>query len=259
MPFIQLNDTLLHYRSDGDPAQPCVVLSNSLGTDLHMWEAQADALAPHYHVLRYDTRGHGGSDAGTRPLTLKRLGQDVLDLLDALRIARAHFCGISMGGLTGQWLGIVAPQRIGKLVLANTAARIGSAEGWRARAAQVRRDGMDAIADGAPGRWFSPDFIERRQSTVDGMVDCLRRQDPAAYASCCDALAQADLRDNVHAIPNRSLIIAGQYDPVTTVADADWLGKQLPRASVLTLPASHLSSIEGAREFNDILLRFLPA
>jgi 3-oxoadipate enol-lactonase len=164
-----------------------------------------------------------------------------------------------MGGLTGQWLGIAAPQRIGKLVLANTAARVGSADGWSARAGLVRRDGMDAVADGAAERWFSPQFIARQPAVVASMVDALRRQDPAGYASCCDALGQADLRDRVATIPNRTLIVAGQYDPVTTVADAEWLAQQIAGASVLTLPASHLSNIEASHEFTDALLQFLAA
>jgi 3-oxoadipate enol-lactonase len=148
MPFVQVDDVRLHYRTDGDPARPCVVLSNSLGTDLGMWADQAAALAQQFYVLRYDTRGHGQSERGSAPASLERLGRDVIGLLDVLNIWRTHFCGISMGGLTGQWLGVHQPQRLGKLVLANTAARIGTPEGWSARGGPGRGGRPTAPPDG---------------------------------------------------------------------------------------------------------------
>lgn len=257
MPFVQVDDLRLHYRTDGDPARPCVLLSNSLGTDLSMWDGQAAALAADFFVLRYDTRGHGLSGRGSAPVTLERLGRDALGLLDALSIPRAHFCGISMGGLTGQWLAIHQPERIGKLVLANTAARIGHADAWRARASQVRRDGMDAVADGAAARWFTPTFVEREPRTTARMTAQLRDQDPEGYATCCDALAGADLREAIGEISAPTLIIAGEYDPVTTPADAKWMQARIGAARVETLPASHISNVEAAHRFTGALEQFL--
>jgi 3-oxoadipate enol-lactonase len=257
MPFVQVDDVRVHYRTEGDPARPCVLPSNSLGTDLSMWDSQAAALANDFFVLRYDTRGHGESGRGSAAVSLERLGRDVLGLLDALSIPRAHFCGISMGGMTGQWLAIHYPHRIGKLVLANTAARIGNAEGWQARAGQVRREGMDQVADGAAARWFTPGFLEREQLTVSRMIGRLRAQDREGYAACCDALAQADLRSSIESIRVPTLVIAGEHDPVTTVADGIWMCVRMADARLAAIPASHLSNVEAGEQFTRTLEQFL--
>jgi 3-oxoadipate enol-lactonase len=259
MPIADINGLSLHYRSEGDPHKPCVVLSNSLGTDLSMWDAQAEALAPHFHVLRYDTRGHGASGSPPGPYSVQMLGQDVAGLLDHLRIGQAHFCGLSMGGVIGQWLAIHAPQRLRKLVLANTAGKVGTQEGWNSRARAVRQEGLDAIADGAAGRWFSPGFIAARPATIAAMLDKLRRQDAEGYASCCDALASADLRGAIHAIAAPTLIIAGTLDPVTTVSDAMQMQQAIFHADVATVDAAHLSNIEAELAFTGRLLDFLRA
>lgn len=259
MPFVQVDDVRLHYRIDGTKAGPCVVLSNSLGTDLSMWDPQADLLARDFRVLRYDTRGHGRSGRGSATVTLERLGRDVVGLLDALAIPRAHFCGISMGGMTGQWLGIHQQQRLMKLVLANTAARIGTPEAWNTRAAQVRADGMDGVADGAAARWFTPAFVARAPQLVARMIARLREQDREGYAACCAALACADLRGAVASIAAPTLVIAGADDPVTTVADAGWLVDTLPAAQLAVVPASHISNLEAVEPFGAALQGFLPA
>jgi 3-oxoadipate enol-lactonase len=256
---VEVDDVRLHVRTDGDPARPCIVLSNSLGTDLSMWDPQAAALARDFHVLRYDTRGHGQSARGTAPVTLERLGRDVVGLLDALAIPRAHFCGISMGGMIGQWLGIHRPQRLDKLVLANTAARIGTAAGWIARAAQVRAEGMIGVADGAAARWFTPAFVARDRPIVDRLVARLREQDAEGYAACCDALASAELRPAVATISVPTLVIAGADDPVTTVADGEWLAAAIRGAELAVVPASHISNVEAQAPFTAHLLRFLAA
>lgn len=247
----------LHYRTDGDPARRCLVLSNSLGTELAMWDAQAAALASDFFVLRYDARGHGQSGRGAGPVTLDLLGQDVLDLLDSLGIEHVTFCGISLGGLTGQWLGLHAPARLEGLVLANTAARIGTADNWNARAAQVRSAGLEAVADASAARWFTPEFIAREPDKVTGIVDVLRRQDPASYAACCELLAHADLRAEVGGIAVPTLLIAGEHDPTTTVDDVAWLADHVPGAHMITLPAAHLSNIGAAAAFTGALRGFL--
>lgn len=253
-----IDGTPLHYRTDGDRAHPCLLLCNSLGTDLTMWDAQAEALASSHFVVRADTRGHGQSGTGKTPFGIDRLGLDVIALLDHLRIERASFCGISMGGLTGQWLGMHYPQRLTALVLANTAARIGSMEAWQARAALVREEGMAAVADGAAARWFTPPFVEREAATVARMVGKLRAQDASGYAACCEALAQADLRAQVAAITVPTLVLAGAHDPVTTVNDGRDLQQQIAGARLAVLPASHLSNVEAAAAFTALLREFLP-
>ena len=255
-PFI-IDGTPLHYRTDGDRAHPCLLLCNSLGTDLTMWDAQAEALASSHFVVRVDTRGHGQSGTGKTPFGIDRLGLDMVALLDHLRIERATFCGISMGGLTGQWLGMHYPQRLTALVLANTAARIGSMEAWQARAALVRKEGMAAVADGAAARWFTPPFVEREAAMVARMVGKLRAQDASGYAACCEALAQTDLRAQVAAITVPTLVIAGAHDPVTTVSDGRDLQQQIAGARLSVLPASHLSNVEAAAAFTALLREFL--
>ncbi|MBV8124356.1 MAG: 3-oxoadipate enol-lactonase [Paucibacter sp.] len=257
MPFLDTAGARLHYRREGNAAKPCLVLSNSLGTDLSMWDAQAEALAADYYVIRYDTRGHGESTIGAQPLDIARLGQDVIALLDHLGIARAAFCGLSLGGLTGQWLGVHAPQRLTHLVLADTAACIGSTAGWQERAQQVRLEGLAGVADATPARWFSPAFIERETATVTRMISRLREQDPAGYAACCDVLAHADLRQEVARIAVPTLVVVGEYDPVTTVADGAWLQQQIPYARLETVPASHIANVEAHLEFTALLRAFL--
>lgn len=257
MPSIRIDDVDLYYQVDGNPANPAVLFSNSLGTDLSMWDEQTAALAGDFYIVRYDTRGHGRSSAGSQPVTLGRLGRDVLALLDHLDIATAHFCGISMGGMTGQWLGIHAPQRFDRFVLANTAARIGTAEGWHMRAGQVRREGMDGVADGAASRWFTEEFAANHPTTVTRMIGRLREQSPGGYANCCDALALADLRLLVQTIRKPVLIIAGREDPVTTVADAERLQASIQHSSVHELNASHLSNIDAAAAFSACVRKFL--
>ena len=258
MPIAIINDTCIHYRTDGDRSLPCLVFSNSLGTDLSMWQAQADALAGRFHVLRYDTRGHGLSASPPGAYSIGQLGADVVGLLDHLDIEQAHFCGLSMGGVTGQWLGVHAPRRIGKLVVANTAARVGTPDGWQARAAAVRAQGLGPIADSAAARWFTPAFVRRQPAIADAMASRLRGQNYEGYAACCDALADADLRGAIHAIAAPTLIIAGTADPVTTVADAEAMRAAIPGARVAALPASTLEMCEAPAAFTHALLAFLP-
>jgi 3-oxoadipate enol-lactonase len=257
MPIAIINDTCIHYRTDGDRRLPCLVFSNSLGTELSMWQAQADALAGSFHVLRYDTRGHGLSASPPGPYSIGQLSADVVALLDHLDIEKAHFCGLSMGGVTGQWLGVHAAGRLHKLVLANTAARVGTADGWQSRAAAVRAQGLGPIADSAASRWFTPEFVQREPAVAEAMAGRLRGQNEEGYAACCDALAGADLRGAIHAIAAPTLIIAGIADPVTTVADAEAMRSAIPGARLATLPASHISSVETPAAFTRLLQAFL--
>jgi 3-oxoadipate enol-lactonase len=259
MAIIRVNGVNLNIRCDGDRSRRAVVLSNSLGTDLSMWDSQVALLATRFHVVRYDTRGHGGSGAPTGPYTIAQLGADVLGLLDHLDIERAHFVGLSMGGVIGQWLGAHAPERLNKLVLANTASKIGTREGWQARADSVRAVGMNEIAAGSPARWFTPGFVARQPVVVGTMQKTVRGLDPEGYAACCDALAVADLTNDIGSIGASTLVIAGADDPVTTVADAQALTAAIERATMAILPASHLSNVEAPDRFTDALASFLLA
>ena len=255
----------LAYTLDGPAGAPVVMFSNSLGTRLSSWEAQAEALSGRFRVLRYDSRGHGMSglfgvdEPGRRGegYTLAQLGGDVLDLLDALDIETVDFCGISMGGLTGLWLAIHAGHRLRRLVVANSAARIGTASAWTERAELVLVEGMASVAAGAAGRWFTPDFIARAPATVARLIEGLRTCERRGYAACCLALAEADLRSEIAAITVPTLLMAGAQDPVTTVEHGRMTQEHISGASYVELPASHLSNIEAETAFNRHLLRFL--
>ncbi|NLY27287.1 MAG: 3-oxoadipate enol-lactonase [Alcaligenaceae bacterium] len=258
MPIAEINTTRIAYSLEGQAGAPVLVLSNSLGTTRDMWQAQA-VLQREFRILRYDTRGHGESAVPAGPYTIDQLGRDVVSLLDHLEIAQAAFCGVSMGGVTGQWLGVHAPERVSRLVVANTAARVGTEQAWRDRAALVRAQGLGPIAQATPARWFTPDFIETCSDRVGALLDTLRGLSPEGYAACCEALATADLRTDISRITVPVLVVAGLHDPVTTPADADFIACQIPGAQRVDLPASHLSNIEAAGQFNDALRAFLLA
>lgn len=258
--FVKTDDRVqLYYQTAGDPANPALLLSNSLGTRWQMWQPQIDALTKYFYVISYDSRGHGESNKPAGPYSLTRLGQDALCVLGALGIKKAHFCGISMGGLTGLWLAVYAPERFLKIVVANTAAKIGTKEGWQSRAAAVREQGLAELATSAPQRWFTPGFIRKHAALVEQLTDTLAEQDKEGYAACCDALAEADLRADLSRIQLPLLVIAGSADPVTTVADAEAIVQACPSASLVSLKASHISNLEQPAAFNRALSQFLRA
>ncbi|KAA0911578.1 3-oxoadipate enol-lactonase [Pusillimonas sp. ANT_WB101] len=246
-----------HYTLDGKRDAPVVMFSNSLGTTESMWAAQTEALRQNFTVLTYDARGHGASIATKGPYTLEQLGNDVIKLLDHLSLSQVAFCGISMGGVTGQWLAIHASQRISQLIICNSAAKIGTPEAWQERADLVRSQGMAPVADGAAPRWFTEAFAASQPSTVSSLTDALRATNPEGYASCCEALAYADLREEIATITAPTLIIAGSHDPVTTTADADFMASRIAGSKRVDLLASHLSNIEASQAFNQAVLQFL--
>ena len=197
----------LDYQLDGPEGAPVIVLSNSLGTTRAMWQPQIEALTAHFRVLRYDTHGHGNTTKNGK-VTLAQLGEDVIALLDHLNIDRAWFCGISMGGLTGLWLGRFAPERFYGLAVANTAARIGDQASWLSRARAVRQEGMAVVAAGAADRWFTHAFRQKAPEVVEALCHQLTHTDVEGYAACCEALAAADLRGEVGQIPLPTLILS---------------------------------------------------
>ncbi|VTN33515.1 3-oxoadipate enol-lactonase [Klebsiella pneumoniae] len=219
-----------------------------------MWQPQIEALTAHFRVLRYDTHGHGKTTKNGK-VTLAQLGEDVIALLDHLNIDRAWFCGISMGGLTGLWLGRFAPERF--MVWQSPTPRRALAirlAGCRGRGPYVRRDG--GVAAGAADRWFTHAFRQKAPEVVEALCHQLTHTDAEGYAACCEALAAADLRGEVGQIPLPTLIIAGESDPVTTVGDAHFLQQQIPASEVVVLAASHLSNIEAPKSFTSALLSF---
>ena len=239
--------------ADGEP----LLLSNSLGTTADLWAAQLPELARSFRVIRYDTRGHGRSQAPPGPYTLERLGQDALAVLDAAGATRAHVCGISLGGLTAMWLALFAPDRVGRIVLANTNARVGTNESWDQRLADVRAHGMAAVAAATLERWFTPSFREHGAETCERIRAMVSACSPEGYAGCCAALRGADLREQLSAITAPALVITGVHDPVTPPAAAADLAARIPHARLVTLPAAHLSNVEQAAAFTSAVLVFL--
>jgi 3-oxoadipate enol-lactonase len=236
-----------------------LVLSHSLGVNLTMWEPQLDALGSHFHLLLYDTRGHGQSSVPTGPYSIRELGEDVLMLMDSLSIQTTSFCGLSMGGVIGQWLGIHAGNRLDKLVLSNTSAKIGNAEGWDGRIAIVDQQGLEPVIDGTLERWFTADFRAVNGESVEATRAMLQATQAAGYMGCCGAIRDVDFRAELRTISAPTLIICGTHDPVTTVEDGRFMAERIAGSMLIELPAAHLSSVEAANEFNEALLRFLTA
>lgn len=259
MPYAAVNGTELHYRIDGDRhgKAPWIVLSNSLGSDMSMWTPQVAALSRHFRVLRYDTRGHGHSEAPKGPYTIEQLSGDVLGLMDTLKIARANFCGLSMGGLTGVALAARHANRLERVVLCNTAARIGSPEVWVPRAAKARTEGMLALADTVLSRWFTGDYIEREPVVLAMIRDVFVHTDRQGYASNCEAIDATDLRPEAPGIKVPALVISGTHDLAATPAQGRELAQAIPGARYVELDASHISNIEKADAFTKTVLDFL--
>ncbi|QCR38328.1 3-oxoadipate enol-lactonase [Nissabacter sp. SGAir0207] len=246
----------IEYRLDGPEGAPLLVLANSLGTTYEMWQPQLEAMTAHHRVLRFNARGHGATPLPAGPLTLAQLGSDVITLLEHLGVERAGFCGISMGGQTGLWLNRHHPGRFHALAVANTAARIGTREGWQDRARLVREQGLTPVAVGSAERWFTPAFRQRHPEQVAALIRALAAGNAVGYAACCEALAVADLREDLHHLSRPMLVIGGQHDPVTTVADASEIVRAAPNAELHLLPASHLSNVETPDAFSAAVLHF---
>jgi 3-oxoadipate enol-lactonase len=227
MSVAHINGIDVFYLADGDPHKPAIIFSNSLGTDHSMWDGQLEAFRRDFYIIRYDARGHGLTSAPKGPYTIDQLGKDVLGLLEYLGIDQSFFCGISMGGLIGQWLAINAPKKIEGLVLANTAPKIGVDAAWKERAALVRKEGLNTIAESAPSRWFTPEFYASNPREVNELLVNLKNMNPEGYASCCEALAKEDLSNLIAEIRIPTLIIAGDKDPITTLGDANEMKKQI--------------------------------
>lgn len=257
MSIAKINDIDVFYITDGDPHKPAIIFSNSLGTDHSMWDGQIEFLRRDFYIIRYDTRGHGLTSAPKGPYSIDQLARDVLGLLDYLGIDKAYYCGISMGGLIGQRLAVFAPNRIEGLVIANTASKIGVEEVWNERATLVRKNGLSGIAESAPSRWFSPEFFGSCPGDVNELIVNLKNMNPEGYASCCEALATEDLRQKISSIRIPTLIIFGEKDPVTTMADAQFMQGQIKDSQIHSLSASHISNIEAVNEFNIVLKQFL--
>ncbi len=247
----------LHYQLDGAEGAPLLVLSNSLGTTMDMWLPHLPAFVDHFRVLRYDTRGHGQSEVTPGPYSIAQLGGDVLALLDHLKVPRAHFCGLSMGGMTGIWLGIHAPDRIDRLVLCNTSAAIGVPEVWNARIAQVRQGGMPAVIETVLERWFTSDFLAHAPAQVERVRSMLAATSVDGYVANCAAVRDMDQRADLGRIATPTLVIGGKFDKSTPPEHGELIARSVPGARYVELNAAHLSNWEAAQAFTQRVLGFL--
>lgn len=237
--------------------KPVLLLSPSLGTSMALFDPQIDALRSKFSLLRYDPRGHGASAVPPGGYSLDRLGRDVKELLDHLGIARAHFAGVSLGGMTGQWLGYRAPERLGGLILANTSAYMGPPDGWAGRIETVLAQGIEPMAGPVLARWFTRGYLASGAPDVADVRALLLATDPVGYAGCCAAIRDMDLRPTAPLIRAPTLVIAGAKDPATPPEHAEFLAEAIADAGLVTLDAAHLSNIEQPEAFNQTLSSFL--
>jgi 3-oxoadipate enol-lactonase len=257
MPILKSGEARIHYVLEGQSGSPALVFSNSLGANYSMWDSQAHEFHKKFRILRYDTRGHGQSSATAGPYSIELLAKDVVALLDALDLDRVDFCGLSMGGMIGMWLGLHAPKRLNKLVLCNTGAKIGTLEAWNARIDAVRKNGMKSVAPAVIDRWFTPNFRQKSPAVISSTHKMIEEANPDGYAACCAAIRDCDYREQVPAIRTPTLVISGAHDPATPPADGRFLAQQIPGARYSELNAAHLSNIEAQDRFNQELAGFL--
>ncbi|MGC1684350.1 MAG: 3-oxoadipate enol-lactonase [Candidatus Acidiferrales bacterium] len=259
MPTARIQDLDVNYSLTGRADGPAIVFSNSLGANLSMWDPQMPEVEKQFRVLRCDTRGEGNTSVTPGPYTIEQLAGDVLRLMDHLGIERAHFCGLSMGGMIGMWLGLNAAKRLNKLVLSNTAAKIGKAEAWNARIENVRKGGMAAVSAAVCERWFTPAFRAHSPEVFAGAQRMIESMPPEGYAACCTAVRDFDARERVSQIRVPTLVITGNQDAATPAADGHWLADKIPGARYVELNAAHISNIEASEQFTSELIRFLSA
>jgi len=258
MPFVTVDGLRHHYRLTGPSSGPVVMFSHSLGLDHGMWDPQAADLEPHVQVLRYDLRGHGASDAPAGEYSLAQLGRDAIGIADALGVQTFAFCGLSIGGMLGQWIALNAPERLTHLVLANTTSRLADPAAMETRRRTVLEQGMNSVADAGVRRFFSPEKIAANVPAVAWARRVLRATDPVGYAGCCAAVRDLDYTAELGAIRTPTLVISGDLDEsMPWDAHGRVLASAIAGAAAVRLPAAHVSNLERPRSFSAALFDFL--
>jgi 3-oxoadipate enol-lactonase len=258
MPEIKTDDgCTIHVEVDGPQNAPVLMLSNSLGTNLHMWDAQTGPFTRHFRLVRYDRRGHGQSSVPQGPYTMERLGRDVVCVLDGLGLERINWCGLSMGGMVGMWLGAHAADRIDKLILSNTAAHFPDKPMWEGRIKLVREKGMAGIVDANMERWFTEDFRRRAPQAMEKMRAMFVATKLEGYIACGEAIRDMDHRPLLPKIAVPTLVIAGRHDPATPLAGCEYIAGRVPGAKLAVLDAAHIANLEQPQAYADTVLGFL--
>ena len=258
MPSTHVGGIRHFYRLDGNEDKPVVMLIHSLGCDHSLWDRQAADLLPHFRVLRYDVRGHGASEAPVGDYNISMLAGDTLALVATLGISRFALCGLSLGGMIGQWIGANAPERLTRLVVANTSARFPAPELMEARRQMALAEGMRNIAGAALPRGFLPESLAANYPWVASMRQVLLATDPVGYAGCCAAIRDLNQLALLAKIRVPTLVIGGDRDISTPWAGhGEVLANTIPGAKSMVLPAAHLSNLECPESFSAALLGFL--
>ncbi len=257
MPDINADGCAIHVEAEGPRHAPVLMLSNSLGTDLHMWDEQVAPFTRHFRLVRYDRRGHGKSGVPKGPYSMERLGRDVLAILDGLGIEKINWCGLSMGGMVGQWLGANAANRIDKLILSNTACYYPDKSIWAERIKFLRTNGIPAVADATMERWFTKDFRERAPAAIARMKEMFVKTDLEGYIGCCEAIRDMDHRPLLSKIKAPTLVIAGRRDAGTPLDLNEFIRDHIPGAELAVLEAAHIANVEQPQAYADAVLGFL--
>jgi 3-oxoadipate enol-lactonase len=257
MPTIDADGCPIYYEVEGRESGPALMLSNSLGTNLHMWDDQAGEFAKHFRLIRYDRRGHGRSGVPAGPYTMERFGRDVLAVLDALKIEKTNWCGLSMGGMVGQWLGANAPTRVEKLVLSNTNFYYADKNPWIDRIKFVSDKGLEALVDANMQRWFTEGFRKRAPDVMARMKAMFVATKVPGYIGCCQAIAAMDFRESNPRITAPTLVIVGTQDAATPPSAGEAIQKAIQGAKLAGLDAAHISNMEQPKQYTDTVLDFL--
>jgi 3-oxoadipate enol-lactonase len=258
MPDIKVDDgCTIHAELEGPESAPVLMLSNSLGTNLHMWDEQVGPFTRHFRLLRYDRRGHGKSGVPKGPYTMERLGRDVLGVLDGFGIQKINWCGLSMGGMVGMWLGANAANRVDKLILSNTSCYFPDKSMWADRIKLVREKGLASIVDGNMERWFTSGFRERSPGAMAKMRDMFLATNVEGYVGCGEAIRDMDHRPLLPKVSVPTQVIAGRQDPATTLEAGEYIKQHIPGAKIAVLEAAHISNLEQPQVYADTVLGFL--
>jgi 3-oxoadipate enol-lactonase len=259
MPVIQSQGCPINVEVEGPADAPVLMMSNSLGTDLHMWDLQAPSFAKHFRLVRYDRRGHGNSGVPNGPYSMEMLGRDALAVMDGLRLGKVSWCGLSMGGMIGQWLGANAPERIERLILSNTHSYYADKAMWDDRIKFAREKGLAAAVEATMERWFSKEFRERAPDAIDRMRKMFLTTPVDGFLGCCAAIRNMDLRDTHARITAPTLVIVGRRDPATPPEAGKEIQERVKGAKLAELDAAHISNIEQPQAYTDAVLGFLKA
>jgi 3-oxoadipate enol-lactonase len=258
MPAIKTDDgATIHVEVEGPAQAPVLMLSNSLGTNLHMWDDQVAPFTRHFRLVRYDRRGHGQSSVPKGPYSMERLGRDVLAVLDGLGIERINWCGLSMGGMVGQWLGANAPNRIDKLILSNTSCYFPDKAMWDGRIKMVREKGLANMVDANMERWFTKEFRQRSPQAMDKMRAMFVATALEGYVGCGEAIRDMDHRPLLAKIKAPTLVIAGRHDPATPLDGNEFIRAHISGAGIAVLEAAHIANLEVPQVYADTVLGFL--